>query len=321
MVLPLLIPLTACLVSRPPAAASDAWIVRTDVPYSAAEGWDPTLTSLDIYAVPGRRDAPVVVFVHGGSWRTGDKANARQQSSMIPWVLDRGCALVAVNHRLIDDPRSPGTGWADQVDDLRAALARIRTDAPSFGGDPDHLVLVGYSSGAHLVALVGMDPPPGLRGVVSLDVSAYDIPRAIAEGCGQGWCAAGPNLRATFGAGLDEQRAASPIHQVSAAAPPFLVVSAPRNGGRTQRLSRAQSDYLVAALTAVGVPARHHHAADETHGSLVSDLGGPGDGVTRALATFLDAMQPAHGQRRTRAAPGHHDRGVVVHPEPVREAP
>jgi arylformamidase len=170
-----------------PCAAAEP--VR-DVPYQALPGVAPALQALDLYPPCASGAAPVVIWVHGGAWAVGDKANG--MTDKIALFNQAGYLLVSVNYRLSpdDDRLEPGrVRHPDHVEDVAAAIAWVADHAASYGGDPSRLAILGHSAGAHLVALVATDgqylaahgrSPALLRAVGSFDTEAYDIPRTMA---------------------------------------------------------------------------------------------------------------------------------------------
>jgi acetyl esterase/lipase len=211
-------------------------------------GSDP-LQKLDYWRAAAP-NAPLVVFVHGGAWKSGDKRNA-VSAEKIRHFLDRGYGFASLNYRLY-----PAVAVEDEVQDVAAALAFLVARAETLGFDARRVVLMGHSAGAHIAALIGTDPRhlrkaglelTALRGVVLLDGAGYDVPRQMAGGS---------SLHGTygevFGGGRERQIALSPTHQ--AAAPnvaAFLILYVQRPDGIAQ--SQALAEALRQAGTAVEI--------------------------------------------------------------------
>jgi triacylglycerol lipase len=126
---------------RPLQAPRADLAVGQDVSY----GEDP-LQKLDLYA-PNRRAAqpwPVVIFVHGGSFTSGDKSNG---DNVAAYFARHGMLGVAMNYRL-----APAVTWPDQSLDVGKAVAWLETNAARHGADPHDIIVVGFSSGASVVA-------------------------------------------------------------------------------------------------------------------------------------------------------------------------
>ncbi len=106
--------------------------------------------ALDSVGAPLSAPAPVVIFVHGGSWQSGSKDD-------YAWVgkalAQMGFVAVLPNYGLMPDTRFPAF-----VDDVARAAALVKARAAEWGGDTARVVLMGHSAGAQLAALVAYDP-------------------------------------------------------------------------------------------------------------------------------------------------------------------
>ncbi len=108
-----------------------------------------TIEKLDIYRA-ARPNAPIFVYIHGGTWRTGSSARGAYPAEMF---VDRGAHYVALDFINVLDAGGDLRPMADQV---RRGIAWVYRNAASFGGDASRLYIGGHSSGGHLcgVALV-----------------------------------------------------------------------------------------------------------------------------------------------------------------------
>jgi acetyl esterase/lipase len=229
--------------------------------------------------------APVLMFVHGGGWSIGDKAHAA--GSKARWANAKGWAFASANYRLV-----PQATVESQAADVASAIAWLRANAAKEGLDPDRIVLMGHSAGAHLAALVGTDPRylkaagvpmSAIKGVVLLDGAGYDV----AAQAGAPGNIVKPMYDAAFGTDPKRQTALSPIHQ--AAAPNvsrWLILPIERRAD-----SQAQSKGLADALTQAGVSATVVAVPGESHGSLNKGLGEAGDFATGQVEHFLDGTR------------------------------
>lgn len=209
-----------------------------------AYGKDP-LQKLD-YWRPKKPGSPLVVFVHGGGWKRGDKSDSTGQKAS--HILDQGYGFASLNYRLV-----PTNTVEEEAQDVASALAFLIKQAGSLGFDPKKVVLMGHSAGAHLSALVGTDmqylkkaglDSKSLCGVIPLDGACYDVPRQIAEG--------GDFMQDTyvqaFGNERARQSALSPTrHAAAPNAPAFLILHVQRVDGTKQ--SRALGEALTKAGT------------------------------------------------------------------------
>lgn len=168
----------ACAVPAAMAAASQPRMDPTtpvqpvrDLPYGA----DPQ-QRIDAY-VPLHPTGPVLVMVHGGAWAIGDKSSAAMIRPKVVYWTARGYVVVSVNYRLL-----PAANPLVQAQDVARALALVQQKAASWGADPQRVVLMGHSSGGHLVALLNASPTLAYaqgakpwRGAVNLDGAALDV--------------------------------------------------------------------------------------------------------------------------------------------------
>lgn len=208
-------------------------------------GSDP-LQQLD-YWKPAKPGSPLVIYVHGGGWKRGDKGLAAGEKAT--HYLQQGYAFASLGYRLV-----PACRVEDQAQDIADAIAYLIKNAEKLGIDGCRVALMGHSAGAHLTALVGTDmnylkkaglTPNSLLGVIPIDGACYDVPRQIAEG--------GDFMRETyiqaFGTDLERQKALSPIfHAAAPNAPAFLILHVQRVDGI------AQSKALGEALLKAGTP-------------------------------------------------------------------
>ncbi len=116
----------------------------TDIHYG-----DHSLQTLDIYLPKNSPvKAPVLVFIHGGGWENGDKAN---QAALLRPYLKRGVIGVMINYRLVPEFTYPA-----QLEDCFMALKWVYENIENYNGGSDSIHVVGHSAGAHLAALIGL---------------------------------------------------------------------------------------------------------------------------------------------------------------------
>jgi len=113
---------------------------RRDVRYGSGDG-----EALDIYPTP-RADAPVLVFIHGGYWRSLDKS---EHAFIAPSFTAAGALVVMPNYALC-----PAVGIEHIALQMTRALAWVHRNAALYGGDPRRIVVAGHSAGGHLAAML-----------------------------------------------------------------------------------------------------------------------------------------------------------------------
>lgn len=243
----------------------------------------------DVYLPPpGRSPAgvvPIVFMVHGGAWRMGDKAHAPVVAHKVAhWVAQQGLVLVSTNYGLL-----PGTPVAEQLQDVARALAAVQREAARWGGDPQRVVAMGHSAGAHLVALLAartdLATAAGalpVLGTVALDSAALDVPRIMQA-------PHMPLYDEPFGADPAQWEALSPWHQWRPGVAPLLAVcSSPR------RVSCEQARSLQARAATLATRVEVLPQALD-HGEINARLGEPG-AYTQAVDAFLRSL-PGWPQR------------------------
>ena len=296
-------------VGDPPTCNAKRNIVYR--PIDAEPKQDPKLAQLDLYFTDLGGGKRVVVYVHGGRWTRGDKSEIHENPRLLEFLLRNECLVASVNFRPIQKNRVRKVTYADQANDIAAALKWLSNHVEEFGGRPEGFILLGYSSGAHLSALVALDDRylsnQGLDGswvqaVICMDVHSYDIPAALVE-MDQSPLKANISLMTSlFGGSRSEQHAASPIAYVANPAPKsFLLFSCGHSGGRPQTVSKVISKSFKDSLIAHGHRAVHVHLGDCDHQSILLRLGSPRDRVSKIIKDFLVEISEPRGRRFARS--------------------
>lgn len=266
-----------------------------DVPY-VADGHQRQ--TLDIYTPPENEKEPVeearpvVFWIHGGGWQTGDKGDV----GLKPQVLTkRGFVFVSANYRLL-----PEVSMDVLVRDVATAVGWVHRHIAEYGGDPNRVILGGHSAGAQLAALLATDerylqeqrvPQRILKGCVAVDGDTYDIPKIIATAEHRQMLYGGKMF--TFG--HRQKFGNDPLKHVEFSAvthvrdgkhiPPFLLLYFSGNPD-----TRAQARRLETVLRSCGVPAKAYGKRDTNHRRLNNDLGQPEDPATAELFRFLTPL-------------------------------
>ncbi len=93
---------------------------------------------LDVSTPESEQPAPVVLWIHGGAWKFGDKSHLNSKPE---WLAGEGWALVAMNYRFV-----PQVTWREQAADVAAAAKWIQTEGAKHGLDASRIVLMGHSA-------------------------------------------------------------------------------------------------------------------------------------------------------------------------------
>lgn len=128
---------TACLS----ALAADE--VFRDIEYARVGG---VSLKLDLYRPEGRGGGPLVIWVHGGAWRSGSKNDVPIRA-----LVEQGFAVASIDYRL-----SPVAPFPAQIHDIKAAIRFEREEFPTLSTKKQFIAIAGSSAGGHLAALVGV---------------------------------------------------------------------------------------------------------------------------------------------------------------------
>jgi len=248
---------------------------------------------LDLFT-PSTKNFPVVIFVHGGSLTSGDKADA-DYGKVCDAFPAAGIGCVNVNYRLL-----PGAAWPAPAEDVAAAIAWVHANIAARGGDPKQLFLLGHSSGAMLVALVGADArflarhqltTDVLRGVMPMGSIMWDDDlRQMIEKNGrervEAAFARDPRGRA-FGS-LERYESQWPINYVRAGLPQYHFLIAESEQINPPILMTNQK--FVDDSRAKGNRAELTVFAGRTHYSNIRQLHQPGDQVFATVVAFVKGI-------------------------------
>jgi arylformamidase len=255
--------------------------VHRDLFYTEAKH---KLQSLDVYSPASGKDHPVIVWIHGGGWKAGDKAGLQKKPQAL---VDKGFVLVSINYRFL-----PAVSLKDMMSDIAKAIRWVHEHAVEHQGNPNSLVIMGHSAGAHLAALICTDErylrAEGLslailKGCVPLDVSAYDVPKRLRDG----GSVPDSNYTSVFGTTEAEQKELSPVYYIAKEKhiPSFLILHVASRDD-----TKVQAHWLADKLGESGISARVVAAEGKTHGTISSDLGGESDPPTQELWKFLEQV-------------------------------
>jgi len=233
-------------------------VISRDIEYARVDGLPLTM---DIHRPVNSQAtadaaAPLVVYVHGGAWRSGSKAEVP-----VVGLIGKGFAIASVDYRLSPQARFPA-----QLHDIKAAIRFLRANAARLGVTADRLGIVGTSAGGHLAALVGVTGgDERLEGAVGSHGDATSVVQCVVSFYGAGnlqsiLAQSRPEavpmreaaLRLLLGGTPDERAAlaalASPITHLDAHDPPLLLI----HGDADPQMPPEQSDELHRAAATAG---------------------------------------------------------------------
>jgi acetyl esterase/lipase len=260
--------------------------VKRNIPYADSAHERQVL---DVYSPRDAKDLPVVFWIHGGGWQTGDKASVQIKPKVF---VDKDFVFVSTNYRLL-----PDVDMATIVRDIAKSVHWVHDHIAEHGGDPERLLVMGHSAGAQLAALVCIDDrylkAEGLtlaiiKGCVPVDGDTYDVPAIIETAETRrrvhGLAQAKFGHREKFGNDAAKHRDFSAVTHVARdkGIPPFLILHVAEHPDTS-----AQAQRLGNVLKKAGVPVTVFGAKETTHNKINADLGLPDDPATKALFEFV----------------------------------
>lgn len=241
---------------------------------------------LDLYLPDAPGPLPVIIWIHGGAFRMGSKADR------VPLgYLDGGYAVAAINYRLSQHAIFPA-----QIEDCKAAVRWLRAHATQFGLDTRRFGALGESAGGHLVAMLGttgatrqfdvgayLDQSSSVQAVADhfgptdfLQMDAHRLPDGMVHNTPdspESELVGGPIQQHP-----ERVAVANPMTYVSPDAPPFLII----HGDRDPLVPYHQSELLAAALRQAGVDTTFYTVIGEGHGNFADPA------VPRLTRQFFD---------------------------------
>ena len=188
---------------------------ETNIPYRTGDTLTDTMKErckLDVHYTEGAKEAPAVVWFHGGGLKSGEKA--------IPKGLqNKGVIVIAANYRLSPKAKAP-----EYIEDAAAAVAWAFGHVGKYGGSKKKVFVSGHSAGGYLTSMIGLDKKWLKVHDVDADLIAGLVPFS-------GQALTHSTVRAERG--LEERRPLldemAPLSHVRKDCPPMLIVSGDRN--------------------------------------------------------------------------------------------
>jgi len=228
--------------------------------------------TLDLYLPKAGTNLPLIIWIHGGAWRTGSK----EQGVPITY-LTQGYAVASINYRLSQHAKFPA-----QIQDCKAAVRWLRAHAAQYRLAPHRFAAWGSSAGGHLAALLGtaghtrgfdvgphLDQSSAVQAVVDyfgptdfLQMDAHRLPNGMRHDVldsPESELIGGPIHQLK-----DKVTQANPVAYVTSNAPPFLIV----HGDQDPLVPHHQSQLLATALQKASVPVTFYTVKGGGHGGF-----------------------------------------------------
>ena len=230
----------------------------------------------DLAYPEGQTRLPAIMYVHGGRWRSGSRANANS-AALFKWA-ESGFFTMSIDYRLVGATPAPAA-----YEDTLCAIRWLHAHAEEYRVDPDRIFLIGESSGGHLISLAATlgDGPyaraggwdkarSDFRAVISV-AGAYDL-NTLSWG----------NLWTPLDAKDIEaaRKQASPIHHITPTTKPILVI----HSDDDRSVPVQQAIDMVKALEAARIQHRFVHYTDRGHMGLT-------DEVLKEARAFIDEVE------------------------------
>ena len=224
---------------------------------------------LDLYLPEKPEGSPLVVWVHGGGWKSGSK-----QRCFLKWLANFGYTIASINYRLVDVAK-----WPAQLHDCKGAIRWLRANAKTYGYNPDCVIAAGSSAGGHLVALLGttgdndeLEGTVGGNGEQSSRVQAvvdyYGATDFLLRSKTQSWKVNKPGsvvynlLGGPANQLVEKAKQASAKFHVTPDDPPLLVF----HGVKDTTVLMSQTDAIEEAYKKAGLPVTVYRLENSGHG-------------------------------------------------------
>jgi arylformamidase len=247
--------------------------VRKGVAYYEGEGADAVRHRLDLYLPEGKKGFPLLLFIHGGAWRSGSK---ELYGPLGQTFARQGIGVAVANYRL-----SPGVQHPEHIRDVARSFAWVARHAKELGADPDRLYVSGHSAGGHLVALLALAPAylkaeglsaERIRGVIAIS-GPYSLP--------------GNSFGNVFGEEPAARAEAFPLNHVTDVEtkklPPFLLLYADQDYAGLPLSART----LQAALEKHGAKVASKEITERDHITIIARVAQPDDPTAKQIVDFI----------------------------------
>lgn len=231
-------------------------IVKENIKYTSEDGMD---LMLDVFSPLNIRNAPCIIIIHGGGWRSGDRTHHHEMAKVL---ASKGYVVITPSYRLATHAHYPAA-----MVDAKTAIRWTRANAKSLEINPEKIALAGFSAGGQMAALVGTtndetlyDKSETLKKISSKVASVIDIDGILAyihPESGEGDDSKSTSA-ATYYFGFSKTekpelwKEASALNHVSAGDPPILFINSAQD-----RMHAGREDFIK-KLNAFGIYSEVH---------------------------------------------------------------
>jgi acetyl esterase/lipase len=254
--------------------------IKKDVIYGRVQG---SALLADLAYPSGGATRPALMYVHGGRWRSGTRSDD-SAANVAKWA-ESGFFTMTIEYRLVGGSPAPAS-----YEDMLCAIRWLHTHAAEYNVDPDRIYLIGFSSGGHLVTLAATLGDGSFKRVGGSENARTDVRGVIATGGAYdlntlSW---GNLWTPVTGDPIEARRLASPLHQVTAASKPMLIV----HSDDDKSVPVQQAIDMAKALEAAKVYHRFVHYKDRGH------MGATEEVLTEVRAFIQEVEKRPAGRKR-----------------------
>jgi len=253
-----------------PSGPPYEFTATTNLIYYNGPGFNPQKHILDVFSPKDLPSAPVLFFIHGGGWRSGDK-------SIYPFLgrtfAQQGFVTVVISYRLTPEVQHPG-----HIQDVARAFAWTYKNIAQYGGNPNQIFVTGHSAGGHLAALLALN-----KKYLQAEGLSTDLIKGVSPISGVYNITALAGFNDVFTSDPEMRRDASPVAQVSDKQPPFLLIYAQNDLPTLD----AQAVELSKLLQQKSTEAKTLLVPNKDHISIIGSIGIPNDLTTESIAKFV----------------------------------
>lgn len=214
--------------------------------------------------IKSTESGPTLLFIHGGYWQTRAKESFA--------LFAAGPLAHGINVALIGYTLAPDASIDDIVSEIGSGLDFLIERLPALGGDPDRIVVTGWSAGGHLTSMVLAHPRVraglAISGIFDLEPIRHSY----------------LNAKLGLDAGASERN--SPLRQATGADKPLSLVV----GSAELPMLRKQTSDFAAHRAALGLPVNYEEIAGADHFSIMDELASPSGRITTLIRQLFERM-------------------------------
>lgn len=225
----------------------------------------------------------VLIFIHGGSWNSGDKS---QYSFLGSNFARKGIVTV-----IIDYPLSPTATYKEMADASAQAVLWVKNNIHAYGGDPNKIFISGHSAGGHLAALISikedyfknLNVKNPVKGVILIDAAGLDMYGYLqAESLPESH-----TYLQTFTSNPATWKAASPLYYLHPNMPPMLLY---RGENTYPSIQKSTEKFVTALKTYVPAP-QYYVLKGKKHIPMITQFIYPWNPLYQEIITFMRAQK------------------------------